>query len=356
MPIFLLRQTVRRLRGRLARSDFKGVLPLPLFFRFLSVLVLLLLVFSGAPVGFRPAADSADSAIVGGSTGEVAGAAQSAVNDDNLWPRRIPDSPEAPALTAKSVLVVDGVGGKTLYEKNPREPLPPASTTKIITALVILENHGLAEIVAVPLECLAALDGQAQMGLVADEKLTVETLLYGLLLNSASDAACTLASFGQTPAEFVDSMNLEAARLGLAETHFENPVGLDGEQQRSSATDLLTLAQEAMRNPEFRKIVGTAEIKVHDALTPPTRWHGLKSTNTLLTTLPGITGVKTGRTEDAGECLIVSWFHEGREIYAVILGSNDRFAEMTALLDWVKRVYSFGPAEVSNQLPSTAGR
>lgn len=353
MPTFLLRQTVRRLRGRLARSDFKGVFPLHSVFHFLSALVLLLLVFSGVPVGFRPAVDSA---VPGESIGEVAGATQSAVNDDNLWPKRIPDSPEAPFLTAKSVLVVDGAGGKTLYEKNPRESLPPASTTKIITALVTLKNHSLSEVASVPLECLAGLDGQAQMGLIADEKLTVETLLYGLLLNSASDAACTLAGFGQTPTEFVGLMNLEAARLGLSETHFENPVGLDGEQQRSSAADLLTLAKEAMCNPEFRKIVGTAEIKVHDALTPPTRWHGLKSTNTLLTTLPGITGVKTGRTEDAGECLIASWFHEDHEIYAVILGSSDRFAEMTALLDWVKRVYSFGPAEASSQLPSTAGR
>lgn len=348
MFTYFLFRTFRHLRGRFNRAKQQGSLSSEKVFRATAVLFLFLAVFSGAPatrLGRREEV-SAESQVE--EEGQVAGTEQPFALEEPHFPRRIPDSPEMEPLSAKAALVLDQESGKILYEKNAHEKLLPASTTKIMTALVSLENCRLSEIVSVPPECLEGLSGRAQMGLFPGEKIAVEALLYGLLLNSASDAACVLASHGRSRSEFVELMNQKAQGLGLSETQFSNPVGLDEENHFSSAWDLLVLAREAMKNPEFRKIVGNSEIKVHDALTPPTRWHALKNTNILLGTMSGITGVKTGRTEDAGECLIASWFHEEGEIFAVLLGSEDRFSEMRSLFDWVKRVYSFNPSEPSS--------
>jgi len=367
---YLLRHNLRRLRGYLNRARHRGYLRTNKILRSAGLLFLLVLLFSGVPTADSPGVvpargEDQDSGTVAGIEDnsrepEISTSTFKVSSDgERTYPRRIPDSPDMGALTARAALVLDGKTGATLYEKNSHEKLPPASITKVMTALVALENYHLDEAVSVPAECLTEISGQAQMGLLPGETITVESLLYGLLLNSASDAACTLSRVHQSTAEFVGLMNERASRLGLRETHFMNPIGLDEENHYSSARDILALAQEAMKNPEFRKIVGTSEMEVHDALNPPTHWHHLRSTNLLLKALPGITGVKTGRTEDAGECLVASWFYKGREIYAVILGSEDRFSEMGALFSWVRSVYSFGGSDslgAFSQLSGMAGR
>ena len=352
---YFLRYTFRHLRARLNRAKQRGELSSVKVLRAVAVLFLFLVVFSGAPAA-RLETREVTVAHEVEEAGEVAGTKRPFAAEESVFPHRIPDSPEMEHLTAEAALVLDPESGRILYEKNPHEKLPPASTTKIMTALVSLENYSLSAVVSVPPECLEGLSGKAQMGLFPGEKISVEALLYGLLLNSASDAACALAGYGRSQGEFVTLMNLEARDLGLSQTHFNNPIGLDEEDHYSSAADLLLLVKEVMKNPEFRKIVGMQEVKVHDALSPPTRWHALKNTNVLLGAMTGITGVKTGRTEDARECLIASWFYEGREIFAVLLGSEDRFTEMRSLFDWVKKVYSFGSSEVSSHSSETAGR
>ncbi len=196
-----------------------------------------------------------------------------------------------------------------------------ASLTKIMTALVVLENYQLDETVAVPELCTHL--PPFKVGYAAEQKLNVEELLYAMLVTSASDASCSLSHHFK--GNFLALMNQKAEKLGLADTHFENEIGLDGQNGNhlSTAKDLVKLSGEALKNGVFRKIVGTLE------------WRGLNSTNDLLSTLPGTTGIKTGYTKEAQGCLAVSVERNGREIIGVVLGSEDRFADARTLLDWI---------------------
>jgi len=322
-------------------------------FRYLGFFFIFLFSMSSPPSGPLSGEVSAGASSGGG---EIAGAEAPSPFEPILqeedysptYPRRIPDSEDLPPLTARAILVLDGESGKILYKKNIHESRSPASLTKIMTALVSLERYSLDEELLAPADCLLGLEGRAQMGLLSGERVSVETLLYGLLLNSASDAACVLARGAQSEAEFVNLMNQRVEELGLSETNFDNPVGLDGNGNRSSAWDLVVLAREAMESPVFRKIVGTAEATRIGFVSSKKQWHSLKSTNALLSdpTLSGVTGVKTGKTGGAGECLIASWIWsaspsggQGREIFGVVLGSEDRFSEMKEIFSWVRRSF-----------------
>ncbi len=289
--------------------------------------------------------------------GSVAGASekdQSPVEPE--WPRKKEGTPDLGELTAEAVLAVDGENKKVLLEKNSRKTTPPASLTKVMTALVALEKYPLDKEFVVSEACLLGLEGKAHMNLQPGERIITKNLLYGLLMHSAADAACVLArnpesTYDDSRAneeEFISAMNRKAQELGMENTHFVNTVGLDAEKHYSTAEDLLRLVREAMQNRVFQIIVATREINVHDAGNPPSRWHGLESTNDLLFDVPYVTGVKTGTTENAGECLAVSWLWEGRELYAVLLGSaqDQRFEEMKRIIEWVKSAYDVqaGPA------------
>lgn len=341
---YFFTRTKRRLRVAFVRAQSRGYFDRRNLLRTLGVSLVLIFSLLATP---SPPAVSAEFTRFGEGGGVVAGSGTEEPPSrfaEPKYPVRIPDSPEMEPLTAQAALVLDGRNGKILYEKNASQKFPPASLTKVMTALVSLERYSLDEKLLVPDVCLVGLEGKAQMGLSAGEVLRVETLLYGLLVSSASDAACVLAWGAQTEGEFVALMNEKAAALELTATHFTNPVGFDGGDHYSSAWDMLILAQQAMKNPVFRKIVGTAEIEVHDALDRPTRWHALKSTNILLKELTGVTGVKTGRTTNAGECFVASWVWEEGEVFGVVLGSEDRFAEMKKLRGWIERVYQPTPS------------
>lgn len=235
-----------------------------------------------------------------------------------------------PPLTAEGVLVVDLPSGIILYKKNPNLRLPPASTTKIITALVALEYFNPDQVVTVKkVETRGRI-----MGLFLEEKITVESLLYGVLVHSGNDAAKALAeSYPGGERAFVKKMNEKAKELGLKNTHFDNPIGFESPAHYSSALDLFRLTQAALKNKIFAKIVGTPSITVHDQEFK--YFHFLENVNELLGKLPGVAGVKTGFTQNAGECLINLDKKEGREILTVVLKSEDRFGETEALLDWV---------------------
>ena len=235
-------------------------------------------------------------------------------------------------ITAKSVLMYDLTQDKVIYEKNARKRYPMASLTKIMTAVISLENvrrdnryvvHG------------ADLVGEDSMGLAAGEILTLEELLYGLLLPSGNDASEVLASNYPLGREaFIQAMNDKAKSLGLKDTQFSNPSGLQGDgEQHTTAYDMLVITRYALDNfPLFRKIVATPEYTL-----PETAGHKefyLLSETNLLTTYPGVKGVKTGYTPEAGLCLITYLDYGGHRIIGIILNSENRRREMKELLDY----------------------
>ena len=240
-----------------------------------------------------------------------------------------------PILQAKAALLMDVGTGLILYTKNPNERLPMASLTKIMTAVIIMENHSLDEVVTVE-DSFSGLEG-VRMWLRKNEKITVGDLLIGLLVPSAGDAALALARYHSGSDEaFVNEMNLRARDLGLADTHFINPIGLDAEGHYSSAYDLAILTQYALRFPDFRRIVNTSVATVTSLDGKIS--HEMHNTNQLLNSYLDIRGVKTGTTDEAGESLINLAYHpDGHEVITVLLDSPDRFNESKILIDWAFR-------------------
>jgi len=210
-------------------------------------------------------------------------------------------------------------------------PLPPASTAKILTALVVLERSRPNEIVTIPIAATLSQGATAQ--LQGGERVTVQNLLYALLVQSANDAAVALASHtGGSVTKFAALMNQKARSLGALQSHFLNPTGLPQKGQVTTARDLAVLARAAMMNPEFRKIVATKSYSWKSA-----KWQGeLKNSNELLGSYNGAVGVKTGNTKEAGFCLVAA-AERGREDYiAVVLGSQEKLVWQDAktLLDY----------------------
>lgn len=236
-----------------------------------------------------------------------------------------------PGVSARAVLVYDLDADRILAARNPSLPLPPASLTKLMTALLVLEQGNLDAQVTVQPEDLV---GEANMGLQAGEVLTVEELLRGMLVASANDAAMALARHhsGQVHV-FVQRMNLRAHELGLTATHFVNPTGFDAPDHTSSAQDLLVLVKRLWQYPLFREIVATASTTVAG--------HPLRNTNQLLGSFPGAVGVKTGTTDAAGECLVAAIERAGHPLFLVVLGSRDRYADVRALFTHAQTFYAW---------------
>jgi len=238
--------------------------------------------------------------------------------------RQLNDVNRPPSLSAGSAILADAATGRVLYQKNAAAPRAPASTTKIMTALLALERAPLTETVRIP-------PGIQVPGTTAHlspgETVTLEELLYGLLLPSGNDAAQALALHVSGSEEaFVAAMNARAAELGLSHTHFLNSHGLDAPGHVSSAADLLALTREAFRHPAFAHIVATPATSMGG--------HDWRNRNRLLGQYPGADGVKTGTTAAAGECLVASASRDAHRLIAVVLGSDDRYADATALLDY----------------------
>lgn len=323
--IYQISKFLRRIKVRFIHIDRAQT------WRTAAVLLIFLAVFS-APPQRKEVTEEPEVQGIEEDTG-----AEKERGSETAQPFRLPDSPPMASISAQAAYVIDGEINAVLFEKNANQPLPMASLTKIMTAVVVLDEYQLDEFVTVPEVCTNL--PPLKVGYAAGQALTVEELLYGMLVASASDASCALSHHYK--GNFLGLMNQKAEALGLTQTHFENEVGLDGENgsHLSTAKDLIKLSQEALKNGVFRKIAGTAE------------WRGLTSTNELLLTLPGTTGIKTGYTDQAKGCLAVSYERGGREIIGVILGSEDRFGEMQKILAWIFEAYSF----TKTQSPDTAG-
>jgi D-alanyl-D-alanine carboxypeptidase (penicillin-binding protein 5/6) len=241
-------------------------------------------------------------------------------------------APGPQGVEAKAWIVVDGRDGDVLASKAAKRHLPIASTTKLMTAFVAMQELPLSKIVrAAP---YSPIYGESLMGLRAGEKVSVRDLLHGLILVSGNDAAHTLAvRAAGSQARFVAQMNRHAAALGLADTHYANPVGLDQRGNYSSAADLATLARHLLREPAFAKIADSRTALLR-SLRPPRR---IDTLNDLLYMAPWATGVKTGHTFDAGYVLVGSGRKKGVSLVSVAIGApteETRFSDNLELLEW----------------------
>ena len=244
-----------------------------------------------------------------------------------------PMAPPAPVIKARSAVLVDLDSGKTLYQVDPQGRHAPASLTKVVTALVALDHLRLDQTVMVPVSINQLPWDSTRMGLRPGERLTVRELLDGLFLNSGNDAAITLSEAAMPRATFVGLMNAKAATLGMADTHFANPIGLDDPAHYTSSADLARASAELIRRfPDVAAIAATPSLTL-----PATATHhayALYNLNELVRKYPGATGLKTGWTGHAGGCLIATATRDGRHLMVVLLASPRIFDEAAALLDY----------------------
>ncbi len=238
---------------------------------------------------------------------------------------------DPPSVSAHSAILIEADSGKVIFEKNADERRHMASTTKIMTALVAIENADVGKTVSVSADAIG-IEGSS-VYLYEDEKLTLEDLLYAMLLESANDAAAAIAiEVGGSIEGFADMMNKKAAELGLKNTHFENPHGLDGESHYTTARELAIIAREAMSNNDLRSIVST-----HKKTIPLNESEGVRlliNHNKMLKGYEGAIGVKTGFTKKSGRCLVSAAERDGVELICVTLNAPDDWRDHTALLDY----------------------
>ena len=231
----------------------------------------------------------------------------------------------APSVSARSAILMDAGSGRVLFEKDADRKSLIASTTKIMTGLLVAEAGNLEDCVTVPQEAVG-IEGSS-LYLKAGEELTVEQLLYGMMLRSGNDAAVALAIVTSGSVErFVEEMNRKAQELELTETHFANPNGLDDEGNYSTARDLAKLAAFAMENQLFRRVVSTKSISFGD--------RSVANHNKLLWQYEGAVGVKTGFTKAAGRLLVSAAERDGRRLVAVTIHAPDDWADHRAMLDY----------------------
>ena len=234
-------------------------------------------------------------------------------------------------VPAHSILLKDLRSGRTLYEHESEKRLSPASLTKIMSALVILEKGHLTDQATISKN--AARAPKTHLRLKAGEVFRLEDLLKAMLIVSANDAClAAVEHVGGDEAQFVLLMNAKAAALGLSDTHFSNGCGFDGPDHYSTAEDLAKISEAALQNAVFRELVR----EEREIITPITghRAYVLHNTNRLLGRIPGVEGVKTGFTSKAGRCLIAKVSQNGSDLLLVILNSNRRWNTAKSLIDY----------------------
>lgn len=245
--------------------------------------------------------------------------------------REPPGSAGSPRLSARAAVLIDAETATVLTERNGHRRIAPASTTKIMTAIVALERGRLDDVATVSKRA-ARINGSS-MGLRAGQQFRLGDLLVGLMLRSGNDAAVAIAEHvGGTVEGFVEEMNRKAIEVGATATHFVNPHGLDHPNHYTTAYDLAVITRYAMRNPEFARLVAMREASVVE-LDRPREWK-LRNTNRLLFSYADADGVKTGTTGRAGNCLVASATRGDQRLIAVVMNAGDRWRDAQALLDW----------------------
>lgn len=325
------------------------------------------LIASAAPIVPEPTALASDSApgapTVSAITSvavEVAPAAASvpaAASTRALYPassavppRIRADGPPQPVIAAGALLLLDDASGAVLVHDGGHTPLPPASLTKIATAVLAIETLDLDATVTVDVDS-RTMRGSTVMGLVPGDTFTVRDLLYGLMLPSGNDAAIALGrqvSAG-SDADFVERMNALAGRLGLTETHFANPHGLNAAGHLTSAYDLAILTRYAMTLPAFREIAGTQFWEAAGSRSVPL-WNVAGGS---LRTVPGADAVKSGFTRQAGRTLVLTATRDGHRLYAVVLNDPQRETDAARLLGWAFSAFEWGAEPAVASVPTT---
>lgn len=258
---------------------------------------------------------------------------------------------ETPELISQAAILMDNKTGKILYAKNQNEKMYPASTTKIMTAILTLENCHLDDVVTVSYDVVMSIpDGYSSASLQVGEELTVEQLLQLLLVHSANDAANALAEHvGGSIESFVSMMNTKVHELGLSNTHFTNSFGRHDDNHYTTASDLAMIMKYCIKNEDFRKIAGKASCAIPATNKYNTRSYA--STNELIIPntknyYPFLTCGKTGYTTQAGDCLVSCSYKDDLELICVILGgktvnnTSTRFSETKTLYEYGYHNYS----------------
>lgn len=243
-----------------------------------------------------------------------------------------------PKVNAHSYVVVDGESGDILAELNPHMRVAPASTTKIVTALVALQGNSPSEVVTAQYDPSELVDSTL-MGLKVGDRVTLEDLLYGLMLPSGNDASLAIATHvAGSKAAFVQRMNQLTAELGLTDSHWMNPHGLDAPGHYSSAYDMVQFARIAMQDPRFVPLASARVRTVHVG----GRTYDIYNLNRVLGNIPGADGVKIGYTDDAGRTIVASVTRNGHRIYVGAFHIGDLVADTRPLVEWAFKNWSWG--------------
>lgn len=242
-----------------------------------------------------------------------------------------------PQINSRIALIYDRTSGKIMYEKNGNKQTPMASTTKIMTAIVVLENANLKDVVTI--DSKAAGMGGSRLGLKKNDKITVNDLLYGLMLRSGNDAAVALANYvGGSIEGFAEMMNAKAKEMGLTNSHFVVPHGLDNEGHYTTAYELAKMADYALQIEKFKEIVSTYSATITINGYPK----AINNTNKLLGSVAGVYGVKTGFTNGAGRCLVAACERDNLDIITVIIGAdtnNQRTEDSKELIEYAYKEF-----------------
>lgn len=242
-----------------------------------------------------------------------------------------------PQINSRIALIYDRTSGKIMYEKNGNKQTPMASTTKIMTAIVVLENANLKDVVTI--DSKAAGMGGSRLGLKMNDKITVNDLLYGLMLRSGNDAAVALANYvGGSIEGFAEMMNAKAKEMGLTNSHFVVPHGLDNEGHYTTAYELAKMADYALQIEKFKEIVSTYSTTITINGYPK----AINNTNKLLGSVAGVYGVKTGFTNGAGRCLVAACERDNLDIITVIIGAdtnNQRTEDSKELIEYAYKEF-----------------
>lgn len=269
-----------------------------------------------------------------------------------------------PTVASSAAILVEASTGKILYEKNAYEKMYPASTTKVMTAILILENCDLNEMATVSHNAIYSLpSGYVNANLQKGEEISVKDLMYALMVKSANDAAIVLAEHLDGSVEgFADRMNTKAAELGCQNTHFVNPNGIHNENHYSTAYDLYLMASYAMKNETFRKYVSTASYTLPSTNLYPATDRVCVTTNDMIRPKSkyydeNVIGVKTGYTAEAKNCLIAASQKDGTELISVILhsgtnaeGLSERYVDTAALFDYGFENFAFSDVVEKNAI------
>ena len=227
-------------------------------------------------------------------------------------------------------VVIEKTSGRILCAKNENKKMPMASTTKILTAITVIENFDLGKIITVP-KCAAMVEGSS-VYLKEGEKFTTLDLLYGLMLRSGNDCAETLATtLTSSRAEFIELMNKTAKKCGAENSNFVNPHGLHDDEHYTTCLDLAKISAYAMQNPTFKKIVSSKSYIATELTANEKRvW---TNKNKMLTNFDGATGIKTGYTKKAGGCLVSSAERDGMELICVVLNHQPTYERSSQILN-----------------------